>query len=146
LIVSGLNHFAHQGGRYEKVDQEDPPANKPPTGKPSIEDLKKNPPNHPDYKAPKSGHRTSNHPRGKGWVDRDGRTWIPDDHGGTHAPHWDVQPKKGPGYETKYPNNIVTPKNVAIGVGTITAGYVLYKVGVALLTWECFGCGVLLTP
>jgi RHS repeat-associated protein len=144
-IVSGLNHAMHQGDNYEDVDQEDPPANKPPTGKPSIGDLKKSPPNHPDYKAPKSGPRSVKHPRGKGWVDRDGRTWIPDDHGGTHAPHWDVQPKKGPGYETKYPMSL-TPQNVAVGVGAVTAGYVLYKVGVAILTWECFGCGVLVTP
>jgi hypothetical protein len=134
-------HQMDNESMYDEADQEDPPANKP-----SLEDLKKSPPNHPDYKAPKSGPRTTNHPRGKGWVDRDGRTWIPDDHGGTHAPHWDVQPKKGPGYETKYPMNLVTPKNVAIGVGAVGTGYLIYKVVVGLATWECFGCGILLTP
>ena len=43
-----------------------------------------------------------------------------DDHNGTHAPHWDVQPEKGPGYETKYP--MITPQNVTTGimaVGTV---------------------------
>ena len=32
--------------------------------------------------------------RGTGWVDRNGRVWVPDDHDGTHAPHWDVQDLK----------------------------------------------------
>ena len=141
LVVSGLNHAMHSGDSYEDVDQEDPPAKKP-----SLEDLKKDPPNHPDYKSPKSGDKRVNHPRGKGWIDKDGRTWIPDDHGGTHAPHWDVQPKKGPGYETKYPTSLVTPKGVVIGIGTVGAGYLVYKALVALATWECFGCGVLVTP
>jgi hypothetical protein len=70
--------------------------------------------------------------------------WVPDDHNGTHAPHWDVQPEKGPGYETKYP--IVTPKDVALGIGTVGVGYIVYKIVVGLATWECFGCGILVTP
>jgi hypothetical protein len=51
-----------------------------------------------------------NHRRWQGWFNKDGRTWIPENHGKTHAPHWDVQPKKGPEYVTKYPLSLVTPK------------------------------------
>ena len=50
------------------------------------------------------------------------------------------------GYVTKYQLSLVTPKNVAIGVGTITAGYIIYKIVVGIATWECFGCGILLMP
>ena len=118
----------------------------PPKGKTTLQDLKKNPPNHPDYKAPKSGARRVNSPNGKGWIDRNGRIWVPDDHKGTHAPHWDVQDAKGGGYVPVYPLEFVTPKNVAIGVGTAAVGYIIYKIIVGAATWQCGGCGVLVTP
>ena len=97
-----------------------------------LKDLKDSPPNHPDYKPPKDGDKKVNHPRGKGWIDNKGRVWIPDDHRGTHAPHWDVQPKKGPGYETKYPIKAIA-KGItwgAIGAGTV---YILMEYGWILL-------------
>ena len=37
-----------------------------------------------------------------GWIDRNGRVWVPDDHKGSHAPHWDVQNPKGGGYTPVY--------------------------------------------
>jgi hypothetical protein len=91
-------------------------------GKQSLPDMKENPPNVPGYKPPKSGARKVRNPNGKGtgWVDRDGRVWVPDDHDGTHAPHWDVQNPKGGGYTPVYPSVSTTVKvgvGVAIGVG-----------------------------
>jgi len=73
--------------------------------KPSLPDMKNNPPNVPGYTPPKSGDRKVRNPngRGTGWVDRNGRVWVPDDHDGTHAPHWDVQDPKGGGYTPVYP-------------------------------------------
>lgn len=73
--------------------------------KPSLDDLKNNPPDHPEYKAPKSGDRKVRNPNGRGigWIDRNGRVWVPDDHNGTHAPHWDRQEPKGGGYTPVYP-------------------------------------------
>ena len=41
---------------------------------------------------------------------------------------------------------LITP-STAVKVGTgIGVGYLIYKLVVAAATWECFGCGVLLTP
>ncbi len=44
---------------------------------------------------------------------------------------------------------VLTPENVnngvKVGVG-LGAGYLIYKAIVAVATWECFGCGVLVTP
>ena len=111
--------------------------------KPTLEDMKNNPPNHPDFNSPKSGNRKVRNPngRGTGWVDNKGRVWVPDDHNGTHAPHWDRQEPKGGGYTPMYP--IIKP--IVIGV-TAAAGYIIYKIAVGIATWECGGCGVLLTP
>jgi RHS repeat-associated protein len=39
---------------------------------------------------------------GSGYPDRKGNVWIPNDHGGTHAPHWDVE-FPGGGYRPVYP-------------------------------------------
>jgi len=39
-----------------------------------------------------------------------------------------------------------TNRNVATGVGVGAVAYLLYKLGVAAATWECLGCGVLVTP
>jgi RHS repeat-associated protein len=136
-----LNYAMGNDSMSGGAGQGDPPAKKP-----SVGDMKKRAPDHPEYKAPKSGARKVNHPRGKGWIDRDGRVWIPDDHNGSHAPHWDVQPEKGPGYERKYPLPVIAPEKVATGVQTVAAGYIVYKIIIALLTWECLGCGVLVTP
>ncbi|MFZ4454999.1 MAG: polymorphic toxin type 37 domain-containing protein [Bacteroidales bacterium] len=76
------------------------------SSKPSLEDMKDSPPDHPDYKAPKSGARKVRNPNGSGsgWIDRKGRVWVPEDHDGTHGPHWDRQNPKGGGYERVYPN------------------------------------------
>ena len=87
-----------------------------------MEDMKKNPPNHPGYEPPKSGARWVPNPNGdgKGWLDKKGRVWVPDNHDGTHAPHWDVQNEKGGGYTAVYPSVETTTKAgiiVLIGVG-----------------------------
>lgn len=69
-----------------------------------LPDMKKNPTKHPDYKSPKGGDRKVRNPNGKGsgWVDGKGRVWVPTDHKGTHAPHWDREIPGG-GHENVYP-------------------------------------------
>lgn len=101
--------------------------------KPSLEDMKKNPPpESAGYKAPKSGARKARSSRGTGWVDKNGNIWVPDDHNGTHAPHWDVQPEKGPGYRTVYPT-VGTAVKVGVGVAVGIAVWETVKWGVAIL-------------
>ncbi|GAB4035450.1 FG-GAP-like repeat-containing protein [Spirosoma jeollabukense] len=98
-IVTTFNHVAHQ--------LFDPPTNQGGDGpeKPSLEDMKKNPPNHPEYESPRGGDRKVRNPNGSGsgWIDKKGRIWVPDDHKGTHAPHWDRQEPKGGNYTPVYP-------------------------------------------
>jgi hypothetical protein len=104
LIVSGLNHVAHQMGDGDRKEK----------GK-TLKDLKVSPPDHPEYVPPKGGARKVKNPNGQGsgWIDKDGRVWVPTDHGGTHAPHWDRQEPKGGGYTNVYPksecNNLDIP-------------------------------------
>ncbi|RDI06663.1 DUF6443 domain-containing protein [Flavobacterium sp. AG291] len=43
-------------------------------------------------------------------------------------------------------NPILTPRGVATAVGTATAAYIIYKAIVGLATFECGGCGLLVTP
>ena len=60
--------------------------------------LKKNPPEHPDYTPPKNwdGNKVKNpNGAGSGWPTKSGEVWVPENHKGTHAPHWDVQNKDG---------------------------------------------------
>ena len=65
--------------------------------------FKDSPPDHPDYTPPKNWNgKTVNSSRGRGYPDKKGKVWVPDNHGGTHANHWDVQPSKDPGYTTVY--------------------------------------------
>ena len=80
----------------------------------SLGAMKKFPPNHPDYKVPKGGDRKVKNPngRGNGWVDRKGDVWIPTDHKGTHAPHWDRQHPDG-SHTNVYPI-IKVPKTTPI--------------------------------
>lgn len=117
-IVGALNHAMH-------VQSEDESE-----GDTSLEDMKKNPPKHPDYKSPKGGDRKVNHPRGKGWIDNKGKVWIPEDHNGNEAPHWDVQPRKGPGYEKVYPLSADPSMRDRIGqlVGLSGAALTIYIV------------------
>ena len=63
----------------------------------------------------KSGARWTKTPKGDnaGWIDKNGDVWVPDDHKGTHAPHWDVQWKNGKDYHTVYPT--VQTEPVAAG-------------------------------
>jgi hypothetical protein len=80
-----------------EVDEEESPT--------TLEDMKNNPPTHPDYKAPKKsdGKKVKNpNGPGSGWLDRKGDVWCPTDHKGTHAPHYDVQHKNGT-HTTVYP-------------------------------------------
>ncbi|MBK7635509.1 MAG: hypothetical protein IPJ13_15460 [Saprospiraceae bacterium] len=105
---------------------DEPPAN--------LDDMKKNPPDHPDYKAPKSGPRwvkDKHNNRGYGWEDRNGRVWIPDDHRGTHAPHWDVQ--RPGGYDPVYPVKFISPsisfrQKIAIATGLSGAALTAYLI------------------
>ncbi|SHI78941.1 hypothetical protein SAMN05443429_104173 [Cruoricaptor ignavus] len=96
--------------------------NKGPEKGKTLKDLKESPPDHPEYKAPKGGARKVKNPNGKGsgWIDKDGREWVPTDHGGTHNPHWDRQEPKGGGYTNIYP--IVKPVAVGVTVGTVIYG------------------------
>jgi len=59
----------------------------------------------PGKKGSGSGHYKY-HPKfgKKGWIDKKGCLWVPEDHGKTHAPHWDVQ-SPGGGYRPVYPTN-----------------------------------------
>jgi RHS repeat-associated protein len=66
------------------------------------------PPDHPDFK-PDKKHRDLEQipwqgPGQKGYKDRNGNYWKPiaDGHGGSHAPHWEVQ-YPGGGYRNVYP-------------------------------------------
>ena len=68
------------------------------------DNFKNMPPDHPDYKAPKNWNgKKVNSSRGKGFPHKNGEVWVPENHSGTHANHWDVQPAKGPGYRKVYP-------------------------------------------
>jgi hypothetical protein len=58
----------------------------------------------------------------------------------------DAQPSFSP---VPFPANVPsnqTKRNIETGVGMGIAAYLLYKLGVAAATWECGGCGVLITP
>ncbi len=66
-----------------------------------------------------------------GWVDKNGNIWVPDDHCGTHAPHWDVQLEKGPGYRTVYPT-VETTIKVGVGIAVGVAVWETVKWGVAI--------------
>lgn len=123
--IAGLNHLAHKtfgggdGPRNPKQDKKLTPQ--------EIEALKR-----------------------KGWDHKDkGRS------GGGKKDLWydpktgDIyeKPKSGIGPGEPIDWNIRDVRNtVAVGAATIGMGYIIYKLAVALATWECFGCGVLLTP
>lgn len=93
--------------------------------------MRDNPPSHPDYKSPKGGDRKVRNPNGSGsgWIDDKGRVWVPTDHKGTHAPHWDREIPGG-GHENVYPFINPTPWYVpsaetirnTLMYGTITVG------------------------
>lgn len=129
-------------GGYNVVHDLDIPVNfgvdsTGPGGKPSLEYLKKNPPNVPGFVSPKSGDQKVRNPNGSGtgWLDRKGRVWVPNDNNGNHAPHWDVQDPKGGGYENVYPTVSTT---VQAGVGAV----------ILVSLWETvkWGIGVLGAP
>ncbi|MBK9256466.1 MAG: hypothetical protein IPM42_13345 [Saprospiraceae bacterium] len=120
IAVGAFNHALHNG------------LNGGPDDPPSSEDFKKSPPNHPDYKAPKSGPRwikDKNNQRGYGWEDSKCRVWIPTDHKGSHAPHWDVQ--RPGGYDKVYPIQFRTPSisfrdKIAIATGLTGTALTVY--------------------
>ncbi|MGH1519542.1 RHS repeat-associated core domain-containing protein [Chryseobacterium sp. JK1] len=117
-IVAGLNHGLHS---TDSPFANDNGGDDPENGK-TLKDLKENAPDHPEYKSPKGGDRKVKNPNGKGsgWLDKEGRVWVPTDHGGTHAPHWDRQEPKGGGYTNVYP--IVKPIAIGVTIGTIIYG------------------------
>ena len=41
------------------------------------------------------GRRTQDAGAGMGWPAKNGDVWVPETHGGSHTPHWDVQHKNG---------------------------------------------------
>jgi uncharacterized protein RhaS with RHS repeats len=64
------------------------------------------PPEEVGYKPPKNwdGKKVKNpNGAGSGYPDKNGRVWVPTDHKGTHAPHWDVQDPKTGTHESVYP-------------------------------------------
>ena len=87
----------------------------------NLPDMKNNPPDHPDYKSPKGGDRKVKNPngRGSGWIDNKGRVWVPEDHNGNEAPHWDRQEPKGGGYTKLYPFVVPTTEQMIIGAGVV---------------------------
>jgi hypothetical protein len=113
-----------------KQKKENGNSNVPKSNKPTLEDLKKGPPKHPDFKSPKGGDRKVKNPNGKGtgWVDKDGDVWVPTDHNGTHAPHWDRQHPGGK-HTNVYPV-LKAPSAEAIkNTGIIVvAGVVTYEI------------------
>jgi hypothetical protein len=53
------------------------------------------------------GHSKVRSPNGNEWgyPDDKGNVWVPNDHNGTHAPHWDVEhPGASGGYDPVYPH------------------------------------------
>ena len=63
------------------------------------------PPPEKGYQAPKgwNGQKVPNpNGSGYGWPGENGNVWMPDVHGGTMQPHWDVQ-FPGGGYVRVYP-------------------------------------------
>jgi hypothetical protein len=101
VLVTAFNHAMHIEKTAVATDADGEDSGKEKT----LKDLKESLPDHLEYKAPKGGARKVKNPNGQGsgWVDKDGRVWIPTDHGGTHAPHWDRQEPKGGGYTNVYP-------------------------------------------
>ncbi|MBW7675116.1 RHS repeat-associated core domain-containing protein [Chryseobacterium chendengshani] len=126
-FVAGFNHVMHKISPLGSY-QEDPKDKK----KPTLPEMKESPPDHPEFKAPKGGNKKVRNPngRGTGWLDNKGRVWVPDDHNGTHAPHWDRQEPKGGGYSTVYP----TVKVVVIGTAIIVVGIKLLDRAASRLT------------
>ena len=64
------------------------------------------PPPETGYKPPKkwNGKKVKNpNGPGSGYPDENGKVWVPTDHKGTHAPHWDVQNPKTGKHEPVYP-------------------------------------------
>lgn len=137
-IVAGLNYAMHSmdnGGKGKGKKQ-----NGNNSGKKTLNDIKNKPPEHPDYKAPKGGARKVKNPNGTGtgWVDKDGHVWVPTDHKGTHAPHWDKQNPKG-GHTNVYPTEYIKP----IIHTSIEAG-IIY--GVQKVIDHMLGRVILMTP
>ena len=133
------HYIGGNGDPKKKKDDKQPKKEDAPNteNQPTLEDLKKGPPQVPGYVPPKSGDRRERNPNGKGsgWIDRNGDVWIPTDHNGTHAPHWERQIPGG-GYENVYPTvtKVVTVVVVAVVV------YEVVKWGVAIfLAPETFG-------
>jgi RHS repeat-associated protein len=63
---------------------------------------------------------------------------------GKHKGVWspDGEPIKDP-----VPGRKIDPTTVVVGTAaTVTTAYIIYKIIVGLATWECGGCGVLITP
>jgi RHS repeat-associated protein len=92
------------------------------SSEPSLGDMKKNPPSHPNYKSPKKGDRKVRNPNGQGsgWESEDGDVWVPTDHKGNHAPHWDRQHPDGT-HTNVYPSTeqMIIGAGVVIGAGII---------------------------
>jgi hypothetical protein len=58
------------------------------------------------FSAPKNDDgKTVKNPNGSGsgYPDKKGNIWVPTDHKGTHAPHWDVQNPRTGGHTPVYP-------------------------------------------
>ena len=104
---------------------------------------KNSPPDHPNFKPPKKGNRKVNNPNGpgKGWEDKNGNVWIPDNtmHGGEG---WTVQYPNG-GHEHAYPGGHIRKataySNKIGGTATMLVGTVVI---IALLANDLTGVGI----
>jgi RHS repeat-associated protein len=86
-------------------NKQEPCPSAPPASKPSLDDMKNNPPTHPEYNPPKNwnGAKVKNpNGAGSGWPDRNGDVWVPTDHNGTHGRHYDVQNPRTGRHDPKY--------------------------------------------
>ncbi|PUZ29882.1 hypothetical protein DCC81_08035 [Chitinophaga parva] len=100
----------------------------------TLQNMKDNPPDEKyGYKAPKSGARKVRTSRGMGWIDKKGDVWVPDDHKGTHAPHWDVQKNGGKDYDTVYPQASTVVKTATVVTVVVVGVWEVIKWGGAVL-------------
>ena len=87
------------------VDNSDDLSKRKERNKKILEKMKKEPPRHPDYKPPKNWDGKKKKAGDKsGWPHKNRDIWVPDDHNGTHDPHWDMQHPDGT-HTPKYPES-----------------------------------------
>lgn len=134
-MVTALRVFGHGGKGGEDALQQ-------------LEKMKKNPPDHPDFEAPKKGNQKVPNPndraqKEKGWLDNKGNVWVPTNHRGSHDPHWDVQNPRNGKHQPVYPTNnsmLMGPVDVRkiIGVGQAIQQIDWHQVGENFKDWSIY--------